>query len=456
MRVRTNLSVYTIVVVATLLTAPLARGSALVVGTCLKGYFEVGSIQAAVVDLPPGGIAYICPGTYPEQVFINKSITLTGLSDNGLVGNAASGANNPTIVSPAHGVVANASDLYAGEPPIAAQIAIVTPAGASHPIVVNINNLTVDGSNNGINGGCSPDIVGILYQNASGTVNHVTTRFQYQGQNTLNGCQSGLGVFAEENGAFGATKVTVEDSSVHDYNKNGITVDGGNVVGTVTATISNNYVVGIGATPLTAQNGIQISAGAIGKITGNTVTGDVYINPEGGPYYSASGILLYDSGGSSTVPLLVQSNAVSNTQGAIVAYGDTAGNADFVKVVSNKITSSPVAGIYNIDGIDLCSNNNTATSNTIFNSSGSGIHIDSQCTEIGGVSGNNTTVTKNTVLEACAGVLLGNGTGNSATLNTTFDVLQTTFAGDTCPSGGALPQRQGPRHIPSPYGKGAK
>jgi len=448
--------VYAGVVLAAVLAVPHAHGSALVVGTCLKGYFEVGSIQSAVVDLPSGGTAYICPGTYHEQVLINKSVTLIGLSDNGVAGSSASGANNPTVVPPTNGVIANATDLRTGRAPIAAQLAIVTPAGSTKPIVVNISNLTVDGSNNGINGGCSPNIVGIFYQNASGTVNHVAIRYQYQGPNAVNGCQSGLGIFAEENNAFGATKITVENSSVHDYNKNGITVSGLDVPGNVTATITGNYVVGVGATSAIAQNGIEISSGATGKVTGNTVTDDVYINPEGGPYASASGILLYDSGGtSSTVPLLVQSNTVSNTQGAIVAYGDASGNADFVKVTSNKITSSPAAGIYDIDGIDLCGNNETATSNTVFNSSGAGIHIDSQCSELSGPTGNNTTVTSNTIVDACAGVLLGGGTGNTDSSNTTYDVLQTTYAGDTCPSG-AGPQHVGQRHNHSPYARAIK
>ncbi len=39
--------------------------------------------------------------------------------------------------------------------------------------VVNISNLIVDGANNGLSS-CATDLVGIYYQNASGTVNHVT------------------------------------------------------------------------------------------------------------------------------------------------------------------------------------------------------------------------------------------------------------------------------------------
>ena len=411
----------------------MAFSSTVAVGTCTNlPYYS--SIQTAVNSVPAGSTIKICPGTYGEQVTITKNLTLTGVSANGLSGLIAGGANNPVIVVPTGGVQANASDLYDGSG-IAAQILVMTPSNAiANPIVVNVNNITVDGSNNQI-GGCAPDLVGIYYQNASGTVNHVVTRFQELASG-LGGCQSGLGIFAESGYSSGGTSVvTIENSSVHDYQKNGITADGSGT----TATISGNYVVGQGATPVIAQNGIQVSDGASGKVANNTVTDDVYVNPpdcqSSNACYSASGILLYDSGGSGAKPLPVSGNTVSNTQGGIVAVGDSFGTADYNNVTSNKVTTSPAAGTYLIDGIDLCSNHNTAVSNTVMNSSGSGIHIDSQCTQSSGTSGNNSTVTNNTINEACAGVLTGNGTGNSESGNVAYNVVQTLQAGDSCPVG---------------------
>lgn len=426
------------------LLAQSAWASNVVVGTC-KNLVQFSSIQAAVNASPVGSTAFICPGTYAEQVVIGKNFTLTGVSSLGTSGATASGANNPVIVSPATGMVSNANDLYDNSG-IAAQIAVLTPAGATGPITVNINNLAVNGSNNLLTG-CATDLVGIYYQNASGTINHVATSNQElpPGQE---GCQSGLGIFVQSGYASGGTSsTTIENSSVHSYQKNGITADGS---GTVT-TISGNYVVGMGATPNIAQNGIQVSDGATGKVSSNTVTDDVYISPSGGPYYSASGILLYDSGGTSVKNLSVTGNTVSNSQGAIVTYGDTfgTGNGDYNSVTSNKITTTLSAGPYLIDGIDLCSNNNTATSNTVFNSAGAGVHIDSQCTELSGTSGNGTTVNTNTINEACAGVLSGNGTGNSQTGNVTYNVVQVTLPGDSCPVG--LPGRPKIRLKPHPW-----
>jgi hypothetical protein len=413
-----------------------------VVGTC-KNLVQFTSIQAAVNASPAGSTAFICPGTYAEQVVIAKNFTLTGVSSLGTSGATAAGANNPVVTSPTNGTVANAIDLFDSSA-IAAQIAVLTPSGASSPIVVNISNLAINGSNNQISG-CSPDLVGVYYQNASGTMNHLVTSYQELTAG-LFGCQSGLAIFVESGYGSGGTSVTtIENSSVHDYDKNGITVDG---TGT-TATITGNYVVGIGATGATAQNGIQVSDGANGSVKNNTVTDDVYT----GGSYSASGILLYDSGGTSGQNLVVSGNTVSNTQGAVVAYSDPTyaayGVADYNNVSSNKITASPAAGSFLIDGIDLCSNNNKAIANTVFNSSGSGVHIDSQCTEGSGTSGNNTTVSTNTINEACAGVLKGSGSGNTESGNVTYNVVQVTQAGDSCPAG--LPGRPKGRLKPQPW-----
>jgi hypothetical protein len=405
----------------------LAHASTVAVGSCANLPFY-NTIQAAVDGVPSGSTIKICPNKYKEQVLITKSLTLTGVSANGMVGVNALGPNNPTVLSPTAGVAVNAHDLFDGSD-IAAQIAVVTPTG-NPAITVNISNLTVDGSNNLI-GGCTPDLVGIYYQNASGTMNHNATRKQELGSG-LGGCQGGLGIFVQSGYSTGGTStVSIVNNSVHDYQKNGITADGSGTV----ATITGNYVVGQGATTAIAQNGIQVSDGANGNVATNTVTDDVYINPTGGPYYSATGILLYDSGGSSTTSLTVSTNIISNTQGGIVTYGDSFGTADYNVISSNKITTSPAAGPYFLDGIDLCSNNNTAKSNTIFNSSGAGVHIDTTCTESTGSSGQNTSVTSNTINEGCAGVMYGPGAGSSQSGNISYNVLQATFASDSCPVG---------------------
>jgi hypothetical protein len=447
----------------TVIFATQAQASTTVgVGTCNTAIPYYSTISEAVASAPAGSTIKICPGTYPEQVTITKNLTLEGVS--------SSGAFNAVVTSPASGVVANTTDLYpAGGPgqPIAAQIAVLTPeknGTAGSPIKVSISDLAVDGSNNGLSG-CTTDLVGIYYQNASGTIKNVATRYQELDPSDF-GCQDGLAIFVESGyGTGGTASVTIEDSSVHDYDKNGITVDGSGT----TATISGNYVVGIGATPLIAQNGIQVSDGATGKVSSNTVTDDVYVNPSdcssNGSCYSASGILLYDTGGSASNQVTVSGNTVSNTQGAIVAVGDSNGTADYNSVSTNKVTSTPAIAVtgytYLLDGIDLCSNNNTATGNTVFYSSGAGVHIDSSCTEATGPTGMNTSVADTTANEACAGVLTGNNEGTSAASGTTaYNVVAIVATTDTCPAGPAEPAQKvsGRDHAvrPSPYARKGK
>lgn len=294
---RTSLGVLVAIVFSVLWVQNASASSVVVTPpntTPCKRLASYPTISQAVSSVPSGSTIYVCPGTYAEQVFINKKLTLIGVAANGLTGAGASGANNPVIVPPAGGVLVNSKDLSNAQP-TAAQILVQTPGNdLAQPIEVSISDIAVDGSNNGLSG-CATDLVGIYYQNASGTVNHVTTRFQELSVADF-GCQDGVALYVQSGyGTGGTAVVTVENSNIHDYEKNGITADGGGTV----ATITRNYVVGIGATTLIAQNGIQLSGGASGKISSNVVTDDVYVNPPScsatGACYSATGILLFDS-----------------------------------------------------------------------------------------------------------------------------------------------------------------
>jgi parallel beta-helix repeat protein len=389
---------------ALMLASLFAQSSmASVVGTCKAGVHYT-NIQLAVNGTAAGGTVDICPGTHPEQVSISKNLTLAGVV-NGTEGGAM-------IASPPGGVIANATDLSDGSP-IGAQI--VVTGGA----IVTINNLIIDGANNHISG-CGLDFIGIYYQNSSGTINHVVTRNQALSTG-LHGCQSGQGIFVESGYRIpGTAAVTVENSSVHGYQKNGITADGSGT----TVTISGNDVVGQGPTTGVAENGIQVSDGATGSVYSNKVVDDVYSPGE----YGAAGILVVDAGS-----LTIQSNVVSNTQYGILVYTDGVLNAD-----DNTISGNSVSATHVNDGIDICSNGNTVKSNIVIASDASGIHIDSECTEGGNPTGSGNMVTGNTVNEACAGVLLGSGTGNTVGPNTTFNVGETTYAGDVCPSPEAI------------------
>ena len=373
------------------------------VGTCITGGIHFSTIQAAVNAVQAGSTIKVCPGNYPEQVVINKNLTLRGVE--------SGSAFDPVLVMPSSGgFVANTSSLTSGSP-LAAQILVESPATD-----VEITHLAVDGAGNNLNAGCSDArLIGIYYQNASGLLNYVAVR--NQAQNTANfGCggSAGLGIFVQSAGPSTPADVTIRNCTVYGYQKNGITA---NETGT-TVRIRGNSVVGAGPVGI-AQNGIQLGFGATGLVENNTVADDVFNgNPSAG---TGSGILIFNSGDVS-----IRGNSVAFTQTGISIATDGNQSDNNNSVINNQIVSSQFG-----DGIDLCSNGNTVIFNTVFTSARAGIHLDGNCSATS--TGNNNVVSRNVVNDACAGILLGTGTGNTFQGgNALANVANLTLAGDTC------------------------
>lgn len=382
---------------------------------CLTGLTSFSSIGAAITAVAAGAVIKVCPGTYAEQVVITKKLTLEGVENS-----TTTPAQDAVVITPpAGGVVQKTTDARGA---VAPQILVQNTAGP-----VNISNLTVDGTGNQYAG---DDLRGILYQDASGTVNHVAVRNEVP-NDTPTGDQSGQGIFVETTNTSSAS-LTVENSSVHNYNKNGIVA---RYVG-ATLVANGNYVQGSGPISYIAQNGIEIAFGAGGTIENNTVIDNFYIPTTD----TASDILLYDS--ADGVSVAVTGNVTGNSNIAIGLETDTPGTlGDGVFVSKNKIF-----GTSTFDGIDLCTNGNTVTSNIIFNSAQSGIHLDASC---GAGTGNS--VTGNTILEsACAGILVDSGAGGTTTPDTFFTVpfaVTSSVASCTPPGAGVLARAQ---HRPRP------
>jgi hypothetical protein len=391
----------TVVCLAAVCLASAAWAQTVAVGTCKPTLPKYNTIQLAVNSVPAGATIQVCPGSYAEQVTINKNLTLKGIQ----VGTQ----NSAAIVVPLGGVVQNTVSLGSSTP-TAAQVLIQSPATA-----VNISNIVVDGSNNGISG-CGPDLVGVYYQNASGSI----TRSGIINQAltaSLNGCQSGLGIYVES-GSGGASTVSITNNNVEGFQKNGIT---GNEAGTK-VTITGNTVIGQGPTTGAAENSIQIGFGATGSVSTNIVGSDVWApDTVTDPGDAAAGILVYASPN-----ILITHNTVSNTQFGIAIVSDPVlGAADGASVLSNTVTTTHI-----FDGIDLCSSTNTVTTNNVNGSDESAIHVDDSCT---GAATNNS-VTKNTINTACAGILNGPGaSGGVQTPNTYFNTVNTILNGsNTC------------------------
>jgi parallel beta-helix repeat protein len=181
---------------------------------------------------------------------------------------------------------------------------------------VEIYNISVNGYvATTVGGGCAPGNAGIYFRNASGSI--VDSAVAYIGLNpdgSVTGCQEGIAVYIESYG--GTANVTMTGTSIHDYDKNGVTADGTSA----TLVAKNNAVTGVGPTTATAQNGIQVSDGAKGTIDNNVVTGDDYR----GEYYGGSGILMYSAAANTEA----NDNVVSDTNLGIYFYLSNDGTAN--------------------------------------------------------------------------------------------------------------------------------
>jgi parallel beta helix pectate lyase-like protein len=161
--------------------------------------------------------------------------------------------------------------------------AVVMNGGA----LANVRNVEITSA--GLADICDADsarLRGILFDNAAGEITNVNVHGVRQG---LSGCQEGNAIEARNFASNPVTRlVTVSNSAVSDYQKNGITVNGA-----VSGTITGNTVTGDGPVSYIAQNGIQVGFGGSALLRGNTVSGNYY-TPESDV---ACGILFFEASG---------------------------------------------------------------------------------------------------------------------------------------------------------------
>jgi Right handed beta helix region len=426
-------------------TVHSAGAHTLRVGTCVVRQQTFTTIQSAVDAAADGDAIAICPGTYPEQVSITKSIALRGVR----------GMDAPQIVVPAGGLVQNTTMTDTTATAAQILVAPATPGGA------NVSGLVVDAADNN-NTDCNLEMIGIYYKNAGGTIRRNTVKNQIGPAGHQN-CQNGVGILVE-NQTVGTDAVAIESNNVSNFDKNGIVMRQPGSIGT----ISRNTVTGIGPTTILAQNGIELAYGATANVVLNTVS-DLLYTPE---TFGSSAIIVYDvpstlyqapptiqknilsnaqfgvavDGANGTPGNLIQvsANTISNVEWAGVGiYSETAVtpavNGDFVNVVNNKVTATTI-----YDGIDVCGDNNTISKNTVADSSTeSAIHLDALCEQANGdPSGTSNTVSNNRVTTACVGILSGppRGQNNIGPNNIADATHRTLFGSDdyTC----------GPLHAP--------
>jgi parallel beta-helix repeat protein len=226
----------------------------------------------------------VAPGTYTEQVVI-----------------PATGKDNLDLIS----VVPNAAKITApatfGDP----SEAIVHVNGAHG---IDIRGFTITGS-----GTAAGPHEGVLVDNggsADVTANHITA----MRDNPLSSLQAGVGVqFGSGAGGTSGTG-SILFNRIDDYQKGGIVVIGSGS----SADVTGNIVRGAGTTTVIAQNGIQVSDGAIATVSSNAVT-DNRFNGD----FEGIGIL------------------VSNTAGVTVRFNTVAGNDEGIELLT--ATNSTVA-----------------------------------------------------------------------------------------------------------------
>jgi hypothetical protein len=242
-----------------------------------------GSTLQEGVDLASSGDAILVePGTFQEQVVMDKELTLAG-----------SGT----------GVVLQA-------PPVLTEY--FTTGGPNYPILyahhadVSISDMTIDGLHRG-NGNYR--FTGIGYWNCGGSISNVEVTGVRD--DPFSGSQHGIGIYAFNN-TGGPYSLELANVTVTDFQKAGIVLGGGGL----TASVTGAVVTGVGATDVTAQNGIQIGFGASGTITDCTVSDVAYTADQWG----ASGLLFYEAANGA----ILGATTVSGSQAAIV-FHETSG-----------------------------------------------------------------------------------------------------------------------------------
>jgi len=266
------------------------------------GPFEFSSIQAAINAADEGDTINVAPGTYDEQVVIDKSLTLQGAGDTTII--KPSSADKLTQVF-------DGLFWFGGTKNIAGIIVANVADGRS----VTIKDLKVDESIVTTKPTGADYLAGIFYRETGGTVDKVTA--------------AGTGAWSSVDRAYGMylsagtniVTVEVKDSSITNFDKNGIEAMGGKL----TANIHDNTITGRGVINDEVQNGVNIGRDAIATVNYNTISNLAY---EPKTSY-ATGILAWHYVLPTGVSFTANGNNITNCQVGVSfegANGEAQGN----------------------------------------------------------------------------------------------------------------------------------
>ena len=256
------------------------------------------TISHAVSMAVEGTTIYVDAGAFQEQVSIAKTLNIIGVDRTKTIVKA------PVSMTPV-------------------SVSIWSPSENVYPVIyasgnsntVNISKLTIDGDN----GRTVNKFFGALYYEANGTFdNNRITAIRDAG--TFSGAQAGIAFYGGHIRTVTlAQTINVTNNIIDDYQKGGIVVDAPGTSGALTG----NTITGQNVALVTAQNGIQLSRGATGTISGNTVTNNIWNKVEHPHEYTAAGILLYQAGTSTVENNILTGNELGlSSSGSVgVTYG---------------------------------------------------------------------------------------------------------------------------------------
>lgn len=291
------------------------------------------SIQAVINSALPGDVVQLSNGTYIEEIYINKNITLQG---NGI---GASVIQCPTTPNPLTNTF------------------VFTPTGATYHAFVLVENtsnvviqeLTIDGNSQATNF-LSNRFDGLAFHNAGGTVQNIRAT-NVQDSSPGGGTQHGFAIAG-----------AIDDSNPHTINVTSCTIDNFQKAGidmrgnTLHAILTSNTVTGETPSSLANANGIVIQFGARATIDSNIVThlrSTVVGN-------DAVGILLSGAGANSSV-----TNNVSNDSDLGIYSANALGN---ITISDNIVNDNLDLGIYVQDTAGTSTlENNILTDNVNYN-----------------------------------------------------------------------------------------
>ncbi len=250
-------------------------------------------IQQGVDAVAAGGTVNVAAGTYLEQVTIKHPLTLTG-----------AGADQTTVQAPTY---ANRTRL--------ARIGRIFDyvVGTVDADGVVVEGLTVDAHREG-----APTCVtneraaGVFFIGSNATLQDASVIDAAQADAQF-GCQSSAwsGVLGIGDSAPAVNHVTVRNVTVDRFQKNGITAYAA-TPGGLDVLIDGNTVNAVHESR-TAQNGIQVSSGAGGVVSDNTINNVFYTGTT--PYVASALLVMYNA------PVTVQDNTILNSQVGVYLYG---------------------------------------------------------------------------------------------------------------------------------------